>query len=283
MQLWDSDQTAADGDLGFIDIGLNEVMQNPNTNEKMLDRRDKLHMLSTKEDIPCTLDWSLGYFSKTRIPPTQPGPQTDDQSIENIDDFKKEVAEEATKKLREARKDQSREIEQQKAQRLKVKLIEPKCHFLLTNSPQAREDEIIISSPPSPDYPSGIIAIQVHQILGLGVKKVKRSQGDDGIGEDDDQVEGDDLLSSYCTVILNHQKALKTRTKPKSGKPSVCCLFFLLSSSFMNLSHRSVLFSSYLLLGKTTYVQLLVFLWRRTYMGFTCLEHIYCCSCMIFC
>lgn len=85
---------------------------------------------------------------------------------------------------------------------------------------QGREDEIIILDPPSPDYPSGICAIQIHQILGLGIRKPKRNQGD-GTYEEDDPVD-DDLLSSYCTVILNHQKILKTRTKPKSAKPSVC-------------------------------------------------------------
>lgn len=69
VQLWDSNQSAADGDLGFIDIGLNEVMQNPRTNGEMLDRRDKLHEVGTDWDMRCTLDWSLGYFSKTGTPP----------------------------------------------------------------------------------------------------------------------------------------------------------------------------------------------------------------------
>ena len=212
MQLWDSNQSAADGDLGFIDIGLNEVMQNPRTNGKMLDRRDKLHEVGTDWDMPCTLDWSLGYFSKIGIPPTQLEPQTDD--------LKNEAAERVAKKPREARKGESHEIEQQSVQELKVKLIE----LVPTHSTdfiQAREDEIIISYPPSPDYPSGIVAIQIHQILGLGFRKITRNQ-EDGICEEDYQVEGGDLPNSYCTVIVNHQGTLKTRTKPKSTKPSVC-------------------------------------------------------------
>jgi Ca2+-dependent lipid-binding protein len=222
LQLWDSAQSAADGDLGFIDIGLNEVMQNPHTNGRMWDRRDRLYKLGTKGDVPCTLDWSLGYYPKRRITPTQLAPQSNDKGIENIDDLKNMIAEGAAKKFGEARRDESHEIEQQKTQELKVKIIEPKLiSFYSFDSPQAREDEIITSSPPSPDYPSGIFAIQIHQILDLGFKKTKRIQGD-GVCEDDDQVEGDDLLSSYCTVILNHQRILKTRTKPKSAKPFVC-------------------------------------------------------------
>ncbi|KAJ5267895.1 hypothetical protein N7478_010703 [Penicillium angulare] len=202
VQLWDSHQSTAHGDLGFIDIGLNEAMQSPQTNGKMWDRRDKLHKLSTKEDMPCILDWSLGYFSKRRISPTQRAPESDDRGVENVDDLKNKVAGGAPQKLPESRKGEFHKIEQQKVQDIKT-----------------RKDEIIISSPPSPDYRSGIFAIQIHQILGLGFKKVKRNQGD-GVPEDDDQAEGDDLLSSYCTVILNHQKIFKTRTKPKSAKPS---------------------------------------------------------------
>lgn len=38
--------------------------------------------------------------------------------------------------------------------------------------------------------------------------------------DDSDEEEGaGDLPSSYCTVILNHQKIFKTRTKPKNSKP----------------------------------------------------------------
>lgn len=35
----------------------------------------------------------------------------------------------------------------------------------------------------------------------------------------EEEEEGDDLPSAYCTVILNHQKVFKTRTKPKNSKP----------------------------------------------------------------
>jgi len=126
VQLWDSHQSAADGDLGFIDIGLNEVMQSPRTNGKMWDRRDKLQKLSTKGDMPCILDWSLGYFSKITSP-TQLAPETDDQVVENVDDFRNE------KKLPESRKDESQDIEQQKVQDLKVKTIDPGSILLFTH------------------------------------------------------------------------------------------------------------------------------------------------------
>jgi hypothetical protein len=35
----------------------------------------------------------------------------------------------------------------------------------------------------------------------------------------DEEEEGDSLPSAYCTIILNHKKIFKTRTKPKNSKP----------------------------------------------------------------
>lgn len=90
-------------------------MQNPRTNGKMLDRRDKLHEVSTDWDVPCTLDWSSGYFFKSGILPTELEPQTDD--------LKNREAEGVAKKLREEREDESHDIEQ-RMQGLQVKIIE---------------------------------------------------------------------------------------------------------------------------------------------------------------
>lgn len=77
---------------------------------------------------------------------------------------------------------------------------------------------MIISSPPSNVYPTGIFSIQIHQIAGLEFEKINKeqSQGED---ESDTEEGAGDLPSSYCTVILNHQKVFRTRTKPKNAKP----------------------------------------------------------------
>jgi Ca2+-dependent lipid-binding protein len=122
VQLWDSASSAADGDLGFIDIGLNEVTQNPRTNQRMWVRQDKLYKPSTKGDMPCTLDWSLGYFPKRRITPTQVSSQSG-QGIRDIEDLTNMLVDGAAEKRRETGTDKSREIEQQKVQNLEVKTI----------------------------------------------------------------------------------------------------------------------------------------------------------------
>lgn len=94
------------------------------------------------------------------------------------------------------------EVEQQKREDLKEK-----------------GDQIIVSSRPSTDFPSGILSIRIEQISGLGVQKVKETGVREAEeGEDD---ESDDLPSAYCTVLINHERVYKTRTKMKSSNPFV--------------------------------------------------------------
>lgn len=77
---------------------------------------------------------------------------------------------------------------------------------------------MIMSTPPPSNYPSGILAITIHQITGLEFEQINKTHAENDEG--DDTAEGcSDLPSSYCNVILNHQKIFKTRTKPKNAKP----------------------------------------------------------------
>lgn len=132
VQIWGSNPSATDDDLGFIDIGLNEVMRNPCMNGKMRLRRDTLHKLSTKEDMQCTLDWSLGYFSKRGIQPTQLATQSDYQGASIDDPENKLVVQSAIKEVREAWKDESYGKDQQKPKDPKVKAIE--LEWILLNT-----------------------------------------------------------------------------------------------------------------------------------------------------
>ena len=75
--------------------------------------------------MPGKLKCSVGYFSKTRITDDQLTAQEEDPDVKNIDQLKEKVYKEAEKKLREASKDESDEIEQQKAQDFKVRKPNP--------------------------------------------------------------------------------------------------------------------------------------------------------------
>lgn len=179
-------------------------MKDKNTNGRMYDRKDGFFGTNEKEKMPGYLDWSIGYFPKTRITREQLTRQSEEPDVKNFDQLKEKVNKTAEGKLREAtNKNESREIEQQKIQDLKE-----------------REDQLIISSPPPSDYPSGIFSIQIHQITGLEYEQIKKNDGrQNDSREGPDQESDDDLPSAYCTVIMNHQRIFQTRTKPKNAKP----------------------------------------------------------------
>lgn len=202
LQLWDSDRTTADDDLGRIEIDIKDLMTNEETNGKMHDREDGFKAMKAGEGMPGKLSWSVGYFSKTRITEDQLTAQDEDPDVKTMDQLKKKVYAESEKKLREASKDHQHEVEQQKSEDFK-----------------ARQDQLIIASPPSEEYPSGILSIQVHQITGLELESLHKSRDQDGAAADSEEEQSDDLPSSYCTIIINHKKVFKTRTKPKNSKP----------------------------------------------------------------
>lgn len=205
IQLWDSDRTTADDDLGRVEVDLKELMKSPKTKKIMCDREDRLRGPDGDEEMPGTLYWSVGYFAKAHITAEQLAAQTEEPDVNSVEDLQKKVARTAELKLREAtEKDESREISQQKVQDLKE-----------------REDALIISSPPLKEYPSGIVSIQIHQITGLELEQLNKNRSSKKtISESDEEDEdADDLPSAYCTIVLNHRKIFKTRTKPKNSKP----------------------------------------------------------------
>ncbi|KAI9700546.1 MAG: hypothetical protein M1820_006700 [Bogoriella megaspora] len=202
VQLWDSDRTTADDDLGRIEIDLRKLMRDPATNGRMQNYANGFTALSKDEKMPGKLEWSVGYFPKVPILDSQIEQQKVDTSIRNVDQLKRKVDEQSERKLREAKHDESREISQQKAEDLKE-----------------RADEMICNAPPPNEYPSGVFSIQIHQITGLEYEKINKYQASKDEEENDEAEQGDDLPSSYCTIIVNHQKLFKTRTKPKNSKP----------------------------------------------------------------
>lgn len=207
LQLWDSDRFTADDDLGRIEVDLKHIMKSEKTNGKMHTRCDGFRALKQGEDMPGKLEWSIGYYSKTRIQDCQLQQQTYDTDVRTMAQLRDSVDKACEQKLREAtikggESDQNKkELEQQKAQELKE-----------------RQDQMIISAPPPDGYPSGIFSIQIHQITGLELERL--SKDDDSSDVQDEEAEsGGSLPSAYCNVIINHRKVFKTRTKPQNAKP----------------------------------------------------------------
>ncbi|KAH8885012.1 hypothetical protein GQ53DRAFT_879311 [Thozetella sp. PMI_491] len=202
LQLWDSDKYTADDDLGRVELTLKELMHGSKTKNRMADREDGFHGEDPDEKLPGTLTWSVGWFSKVHIQQSQLDQQTVDKEIRSVEELKKQVSETAASKLREATfKDESSERHQQTVQDFKE-----------------REDEMMISAPPPDGFPSGILSVQIHNITGLEVARLNRRSNNDEDREDEAE-QSDNLPDSYCTIILNHRKVYRTRTKPKNAKP----------------------------------------------------------------
>jgi C2 domain len=205
IQLWDSDRTTADDDLGRVEVDLKDLMESSETKGKMCDREDRFKGPDGNEEMPGKLSWSVGYFAKAHITAEQLAAQTEEPDVDTVEDLKNKVGKTAERKLREATaRDESKEISQQEAQDYKE-----------------REDALIISSPPPKEYPSGIVSIQIHQITGLELEQLNKDHSKkETISDSNEEDESsDDLPSSYCTIILNHTKVFRTRTKPKNAKP----------------------------------------------------------------
>ncbi|KAI1375097.1 hypothetical protein F4677DRAFT_140853 [Hypoxylon crocopeplum] len=200
LQLWDSDKWSADDDLGRVEVDLKSLMKNPNV---FHDREDRFAGQDPDETMPGLLTWSVGYFSKMRITSKELEQQTINEEIRTKEQLKQHVSELAEHKLREAGKpSDDDELKQQKTQDYKE-----------------TEEAMIVSAPPSADSVSGILSVQIHNITGLEVAKLQKQDKGDSGDEEDEAEQHDDMPDSYCTIILNHKKIYKTRTKPKNSKP----------------------------------------------------------------
>ncbi|KKA26644.1 hypothetical protein TD95_002636 [Thielaviopsis punctulata] len=90
------------------------------------------------------------------------------------------------------------------------------------------EEKNAVLTPPDQMWPSGILSIVVHQIVGLELNNIKGSNGkrkgreyEPGRPEAGAHKEeqGGSLPSSYCTILLNDNLVYKTRTKAVSSQP----------------------------------------------------------------
>lgn len=155
-------------------------------------RTDRLTDPSGKP-LPGTLHWTVGYYAKTAI--------DEHLSAEEASEVKRQAVEAADAKLTEAKGQRNEKAERKQEEKEETK---------------ERSDKLIATRAPHEDWPSGILGVQIHNIVGLEIENVRSSGVQNPDNEDE---ESDDLPSPYCTMILNQKKVYKTRTKLKSNKP----------------------------------------------------------------
>lgn len=187
VELWDSDRSSADDEVGKIEQSIQELIQHPG---KMYQYTSTLKGLKAESSMPGELHWEVGFFGKTQF-----------RKALRTDGRNPNVA-----------KDLSDKPEFQED----------------VGTIQNEEEDAVVHTPPDPLWPSGILSVVVHQIVGLELANVKGSQGNrkgreyeparPEAGEVKEE-QSKKLPSSYCTILINDDLVYKTRTKVVSSQP----------------------------------------------------------------
>ncbi|KHN97769.1 meiotically up-regulated protein [Metarhizium album ARSEF 1941] len=157
---------------------------------KMFPQVSKLRGVKADSSMPGELHWEVGFFGKTQF----------------------------RKALRTHGKD------------LKLpKELADKPEFQEEKGTVANDEEdSVIHTPPDPLWPSGILSIVVHQIVGLELANIKGSDGKRKGKEYEParpeagavkEEQSRKLPSSYCTILINDDLVYKTRVKVVSSQP----------------------------------------------------------------
>ncbi|KAM5531360.1 hypothetical protein V8D89_006496 [Ganoderma adspersum] len=85
----------------------------------------------------------------------------------------------------------------------------------------------VLVTPPDPEWPSGLLSMQVHEIRDLTVRTMGKErkggrgrEGERGQDAGEETAEEDEgLPSSYCTLSLNDELIYETRVKPITSSP----------------------------------------------------------------
>ena len=157
---------------------------------KMFPQVSKLQGVSADSNMPGELHWEVGFFGKTQF--------------------------------RKALRTSGQDLNLPKELKDKPELQEKKGAI------ESAEEDAVVHTPPDPLWPSGIVSIIVHQIVGLELANIKGTSG----GRKNKEYEparpeagevkeesGKSLPSSYCTILLNDDLIYKTRTKVVSSQP----------------------------------------------------------------
>lgn len=157
---------------------------------KMFPQVSGLRGVKAESTMPGELHWEVGYFSKTQF---RRALRTDGKNPA------------LPKELRDDPKFQD-------------------DHGIITSP----DEDAVVHTPPDPLWPSGVLSVVVHQVVGLELENVKGSNGKrkgreyeparPEAGELKEE-QGKKLPSSYCTIIINDELVYKTRTKVVSSKP----------------------------------------------------------------
>ncbi|KAK5989033.1 Meiotically up-regulated gene protein [Cladobotryum mycophilum] len=157
---------------------------------KMFPQVSKLCGVKADSSMPGELHWEVGFFGKTQF---RKALRTDGRNI----NLPKELSDKT-------------EFQDEKG------------------AVENEQEDAVVHTPPDPLWPSGVLSIVVHQIVGLELANIKGSNGNrrgkeyeparPEAGEVKEE-QSKKLPSSYCTILVNDDLVYKTRTKVVSSQP----------------------------------------------------------------
>ncbi|KAH8168948.1 c2 domain-containing protein [Sarocladium implicatum] len=157
---------------------------------KMFPQVSKLQGVKAESTMPGELHWEVGFFGKTQF---RKALRTDGKDI----NLPKELADKP-------------EFQDEKG------------------AVESKEEDAVVHTPPDPLWPSGILSVVVHQIVGLELANIKGTSGsrkgkeyEPGRPEAGEvkEEQSKNLPSSYCTILVNDDLVYKTRVKVVSSQP----------------------------------------------------------------
>ncbi|PWN44353.1 hypothetical protein IE81DRAFT_336741 [Ceraceosorus guamensis] len=197
IQLWDSDQRTADDIVGRISRDVRDLTKGE-TKNRMVDYEDPLKGFEEADKMQGSLKWRGGWFEKKEF---------DRLLFEQAEARRKEKMTEVEKKAKEA----------------EVKAAQEKAK----KEGKAVEDTELtaLNTPPSPEYPTGVLQIVVHHIVGLEEREVEKGVSGKAreSGASGQDVEEKDLElrlpSGYIELAIDDSIVYKTRTKMATNMP----------------------------------------------------------------
>lgn len=205
VEIWDSDRFTVDDLLGRIEVDVIDLVKRRG---KVRKRTDSLMGYKKGQYMPGTLAWSVCFYGKASL---------DGQEAN-------EVGREVQSTAEMDRVSQST-LTTEGAFSLLTDVVPQTAFTAATPAPPAPSDPntLVTKVPPSPAFPSGILSIQVHNIVGLSVPPPSSTRASNqriGVSTTtEEEEEGDTLPSAYCSIMLSYEKIYKTRIKPMSSKP----------------------------------------------------------------
>ncbi|CAL3968753.1 unnamed protein product [Diplocarpon coronariae] len=184
IELWDSDTIGGDDKVGNVVFDLRDLIKDYAT--KIVERSDELKN-DKGEKLSGRLYWDIGYFPRSNFKKSMQTDGKDDTVPAQIRDRAEFADEKGT----------------------------------VTTAQEVG----VTTTPPDPSLPSGICSILIHQIENLEVERPSGSFGSyqpwtpaQITGENTDE-EGEELPSSYCTILQDDELVFRTRTKVHSSNP----------------------------------------------------------------